>query len=560
VLNLNSLGVIENSYIKILTVYAVSSLLTVLILSKDIEMSKFKISLKFRSIFVIVFIVVSVVGLFFIAYHNADNLAKDLATYSVDLKLKADANSARKYLDSIHGKLSLVNGELRDSFGKPIAGNFEFVDTLHNELGVVATIFVHENDDFKRVSTNIIMENGQRAVGTMLGTANAVYASVHEGKKFFGEANILGKPYVTSYDPIRGETGEVIGIIFIGIPQSDINDLVSSYLKKFTLTFLGFAIATIITIAVILVLFSGYILSSLKKIKLLAENISRGDFTTRITVERHDEVGALVAVLNQSMDNLDTMISEIISAASNLTAAVDQISSGNQSLSQRTTEQASSLEEVAATIEQASAAINMNYDNSVTANKRSEQSFLLAQEGGAMVADAVASINQVNLSAKKIEEITSVINDIAFQTNLLALNAAVEAARAGEQGRGFAVVAGEVRNLAQRSATAAKEIAALIKDTVAKVDEGTEKANKSGDALKEIIQSVKNVGVAVSEITAASSEQKQGINQINVAITELDKMTQQNAALVEETAAASEEMAAQARELSAMMNKFTIKK
>jgi methyl-accepting chemotaxis protein len=184
---------------------------------------------------------------------------------------------------------------------------------------------------------------------------------------------------------------------------------------------------------------------------------------------------------------------------------------------------------------------------------------MLAEEGGRVVYEAVNAINEINDASKKIESIISVINEISFQTNLLALNAAVEAARAGEQGRGFAVVAGEVRNLAQRSGSAAKEIGELIKSTIVKVDKGTSLSNKSGEALKEIIESVKNVGRLVSEINAASEEQKQGAQQINVAISELDSMTQQNAGLVEETASASEEMSNQAQELLATMEKFKIR-
>lgn len=290
-----------------------------------------------------------------------------------------------------------------------------------------------------------------------------------------------------------------------------------------------------------------------------AQKIAIGDFTERIKIDQKDELGMLSNSLNDAADNLEHTVTEIISASNNLAQAVEQISSGNQNLSQRTSEQASALEEVAATIEEANSSINQNYENSLQANRMSETSSIVAVTGGELVGDAVQSINEVNSSAKKIGEITTVINEIAFQTNLLALNAAVEAARAGDQGRGFAVVAGEVRNLAQRAGNAAKEIANLIHDTVTKVENGTEKTYKSGEALKEIIDSVKNVAGVVSEIAAASNEQKQGMDQIATAISDLDSMTQHNAALVEETAAASEEMANQAQELIGLMNQFKIR-
>ena len=290
-----------------------------------------------------------------------------------------------------------------------------------------------------------------------------------------------------------------------------------------------------------------------------AEKIAVGDFTERINIDQKDELGMLSEALNRAADNLEHTVSEIIGASNNLAQAVDQIASGNQNLSQRTSEQASALEEVAATIEEANSSINQNYENSTQASRMSETSSVVAVKGGELVSEAVQSINEVNASAKRIGEITTVINEIAFQTNLLALNAAVEAARAGEQGRGFAVVAGEVRNLAQRAGNAAKEIAQLIHDTVTKVENGTEKTYKSGESLKEIIESVKNVARVVSEIAASSNEQKQGMDQIAIAISDLDSMTQHNAALVEETASASEEMANQAQELMSLMTQFKIR-
>lgn len=290
-----------------------------------------------------------------------------------------------------------------------------------------------------------------------------------------------------------------------------------------------------------------------------AQKIAIGDFTERINLNQKDELGMLSNALNDAADKLEGTVTEIISSSNNLAQAVEQIASGNQNLSQRTSEQASALEEVAATIEEANSSINQNYENSMQASRMSETSSSIAINGGELVGDAVQSINEVNSSAKRIGEITTVINEIAFQTNLLALNAAVEAARAGEQGRGFAVVAGEVRNLAQRAGNAAKEIAQLIHDTVTKVEHGTEKTYKSGESLKEIIESVKNVARVVGEIAASSNEQKQGMDQIATAISDLDSMTQHNAALVEETAGASEEMANQAQELISLMSQFRIR-
>lgn len=291
---------------------------------------------------------------------------------------------------------------------------------------------------------------------------------------------------------------------------------------------------------------------------VFAGKFAEGDLTERIDLDQEDELGLLAKSLNQAADNLERLISSVNLSVNNLTMAVTDISSGNQNLSQRTTEQASSLEEIASTLEEATATIRQTADNTIEANSISDSSTKLAINGGTIVEETVGSINRISESGKKIGEIIAVINEIAFQTNLLALNAAVEAARAGDQGRGFAVVASEVRNLAQRAGSSAKEIEALIKDTLENINQGTSLVTKSGAALNELITSVKEVGRIISEVTASTEEQRQGIDQINTAVMDLDTMTQQNAALVEETASASEEMAAQAGELKELMKQFKI--
>ncbi len=275
-------------------------------------------------------------------------------------------------------------------------------------------------------------------------------------------------------------------------------------------------------------------------------------------LSRKDELGTLGNALQTLSNILRETVVEIIKSSQQVATATQQIGQDNENLSQRTSEQASSLQEIAATIEEANANTKQNSDNAGAASKLAGNTLSLAQNGGEIVEEAVKSIGEINASSARIADIISMINEIAFQTNLLALNAAVEAARAGDQGRGFAVVAGEVRNLAQRSGEAAKEIGILIKDSVSKIDNGTDLVNKSGEALREIIEAVKQVNNLVSEMAAASDEQRRGIEQINTAVTEMDTMTQQNAALVEETASASEEMSSQAQELLAMVQRFNV--
>ncbi len=350
--------------------------------------------------------------------------------------------------------------------------------------------------------------------------------------KFIGSQQKIGEEYVKKEKESESNT-----MLFFGIIQ-----------------LLSVILATIIAI-VLTRNIAGPVAKGLK----FAKRLSEGDFTERIDLDQKDELGQLGASLNMAADNLENLIANSQTVMQSLAQAVEQISGGNQNLSQRTSEQASSLEEIASAIEQTTATIRQNAENALNANAMSEKTSKMARDGALVVNSAVNSINEISQSSKKIGEIISLINEISFQTNLLSLNAAVEAARAGEQGRGFAVVAGEVRNLAQRSATAAKEIGALINDSIDKIGSGTKLVNKSGEALKEIITAVTDVGKVISEIAAASQEQKQGIDQVNKAVTGMDTMTQQNAALVEETAVASEGMATQAQELLAMMIKFKVR-
>lgn len=284
--------------------------------------------------------------------------------------------------------------------------------------------------------------------------------------------------------------------------------------------------------------------------------MAEGDLTARLEGDFKGEFGDFRDAIHATMENLDNLVGQILEGAGNVRSASAEIAQGNTDLSQRTEEQASSLEETASSMEEMTSTVKSNADNARQANQLASAARDKAQEGGEVVDKAVTAMGEINQSSKKIADIIGVIDEIAFQTNLLALNAAVEAARAGEQGRGFAVVATEVRNLAQRSAQAAKEIKTLINDSVERIGEGSKLVDNSGKALEEIVDSVKKVSDIIAEIAAASEEQSTGLDEINKAVTQLDEVTQQNAALVEEAAAASESLDDQSRELLDMMSFF----
>lgn len=290
----------------------------------------------------------------------------------------------------------------------------------------------------------------------------------------------------------------------------------------------------------------------------MLDALANGDLSIRIEKDYQGSFNKLKQDANATADKLTEVINRINTSATLVASGAEEISQGNADLSQRTEEQASSLEETASSMEQMTSTVRQNADNAKVANQLAEETQSKAQLGGEVVNRAVTSMSAINESSKKIADIISVIDEIAFQTNLLALNAAVEAARAGEQGRGFAVVAGEVRNLAQRSAGAAKEIKELIRDSVGKVEDGTLLVNESGATLKEIVIAVQKVTEMISDIAQASEEQSSGIEQVNKAISQMDEMTQQNAALVEEASAAGESMAEQANDMRRLLNFFTI--
>jgi methyl-accepting chemotaxis protein len=263
-----------------------------------------------------------------------------------------------------------------------------------------------------------------------------------------------------------------------------------------------------------------------------------------------------VVGIKNSQQSLSTLIGQVRGAADRIATASDELASGNEDLSERTSEQAANLEETASSMEEMTSTVKQTAENAKQANALAGTARTMAQTGGEVVTNAVASMSEISSASRRIADIISVIDDIAFQTNLLALNAAVEAARVGEQGRGFAVVAAEVRNLAGRSSSAAKEIKNLVQDSVAKVNEGTELVNRSGEQLSEIVASVNQVADIVAGIAAASQEQSVGIEQVNKAVIQMDQITQQNAALVEEASAASQSMNHQARELQVLVSRF----
>ncbi|MDQ9170880.1 Cache 3/Cache 2 fusion domain-containing protein [Oxalobacteraceae bacterium R-40] len=581
---------------------------------------------------------------------EAEHSAKMLASYFPE-KFSVDESSMVTVGE--RSVPTLKNGE------NVLNLQYEVLDRFTERSGATATLFVKTGSDFVRVTTSVKKETGERAVGTMLDHAHPGYALLMSGKSYNGTALLFGKKYHTEYDPIKDESGKVIGVMYVGInidggmkmmrekitamkvgdtggffvldanegknygnlvmaakgegenileqkaadgseyiktiltkKEGDLRYPFSAdgksgekiavfnhlptwnwvvvggtYLEEITHEattlrnmFAGAGtIAVLILAALIYVIMRRSVTAPLAAATVAAQQLASGDLTTRVHTDREDEIGRLLYAMNGISQGLANVVWQVRNGTETIAIASSEIAKGNLDLSSRTEEQASSLEETAASMEELTSTVKQNADNARQANQLAQSASDVAVKGGEVVSQVVHTMEDINESAKKIVDIISVIDGIAFQTNILALNAAVEAARAGEQGRGFAVVASEVRSLAQRSAAAAKEIKSLISDSVEKVGAGTKLVDHAGTTMTEVVSSVRRVTDIMAEITAASQEQSSGIEQVNQAIAQMDQVTQQNAALVEQAAAAAESLQGQANSLAQLVGVFKMK-
>jgi methyl-accepting chemotaxis protein len=333
---------------------------------------------------------------------------------------------------------------------------------------------------------------------------------------------------------------------------------IAAYKSAFTLL-VGVIVAALVVTGVLGYQLYRIISVSLSNIQGTLEDVSQTlDLTHQVRVERMDEVGHTAVAFNKLLSDIGNVVGKVRTSTETVSSAAQQIAAGTGDLSSRTASQAAALEQTASSMEELSSTVGQNADNARQANQLALSASDVAVQGGSVVDQVTQTMSSINESSRKIVDIISVIDGIAFQTNILALNAAVEAARAGEQGRGFAVVATEVRNLAQRSAAAAKEIKVLIEDSVDKVGSGTKLVEQAGATMNEVVTSVRQVTDIVAAISAATDEQNAGIAQVHQAITQMDKVTQENASLVEETAAAAQLLRDQAEELSQAVAAFKI--
>ena len=396
----------------------------------------------------------------------------------------------------------------------------------------------------------VVLRTNYQNLKTAVGNARKAGDDAAAEKIFTGEFTPAAKAYSVAVEGLLAHQRKAIDDTAHAIDAA--NDRANQLLLVLTVL-----MVTIGSLAAWII--SRSITVPLKSAVDIAAKVADGDLTTRFdTHVQRSEIGALMTALKGMNDSLVNVVSQVQTGTRTIASASHEIAAGNMDLSQRTEEQASSLEETASSMEELTSTVRQNADNARQANQLAKTASEVAEKGGAIVGQVVDTMGTINDSSRKIYDIISVIDGIAFQTNILALNAAVEAARAGEQGRGFAVVASEVRNLAQRSAGAAKEIKELIGNSVDQVDIGSKLVKEAGATMDDVVASVRRVTDIMGEITSASSEQSIGIDQVNTAITQMDQVTQQNAALVEEAAAAAASMQEQAERLAEVASSFRL--
>jgi methyl-accepting chemotaxis protein len=385
---------------------------------------------------------------------------------------------------------------------------------------------------------------GLRRAAVVDGSLDAVVAAEQAGK---------GKAAMDAMRIVLADIGKTESML---LAQRALD--VAALKLRTTLVLLGGGATAALLACMLAILLTRNITRPLAEAVALAQRVAQGDLSSDIVVRSHDETGQLMAALRDMNTALVSIVGEVREGTDTIATASAQIAVGTMDLSSRTEQQASSLEETASSMEELTAAVKQNADNALAARSLASAASAVAVKGGAVVSEVVQTMGSINDSSRKIADIIGVIDGIAFQTNILALNAAVEAARAGEQGRGFAVVATEVRNLAQRSASAAKEIKSLIDDSVDKVGAGSKLVDQAGATMQDVVDSVQRLSAIIGDITDASEEQRLGIEQVNEAISQMDQVTQQNAALVEEAAAAATAMQDQAAQLSHAVQVFRL--
>lgn len=523
-----------------------------------------------------------------ISSQGANRMGRALVDHTLRMKIEGDIWSARNAMIDQWGELRFVDGQLVDAQGEPINDRHDFVDSLTQELGVLATVFARDGRDFTRVTTDILTTDGRRAVGTKLGQASAAFAPISAGKRYLGEATILGTSHLTVYEPIKDASGQVIGILFLGLPRAQIDAIVRQGVNRM-LTQLLIGILVVIALGVgVAILFAQLIVTPVKLLSNALHEISSGeaDLTRQLEVAGRNELSALANAFNAFVEKNRELIRRVGASAHQLAEAATQLSSHTEKTREQTQQENAETDQVATAINQMTATVQEVSRNASDAARAAVTTREEAAAGERVVMETISAIEalasevdhasevmgRLHADSDSIGKVLDVIRGIAEQTNLLALNAAIEAARAGDQGRGFAVVADEVRMLASRTQESTTEIQTMIErlqtgasSAVTVMEQGREKAGesvvqarKAGDSLKTISDAINNISDMNTQIASAAEEQSAVTEEINRNISNIAQAVEQTSSGSNQIATASDQLSRLAGELQNLVSRFKV--
>lgn len=555
-------------------------------------------SIKFKLIVYFgILILLSSLAIGTLAYLSGTNGMEDLQRQMLIEKLEGDIASANNYLEVFHGDISLRNGSLYDSNNREIQGNYQMVDAILEDLGDVATIFVKEGDDFQSISSNVVLDDGERAVGTFLGTDSAAYGPVMNGETYLGEADILGTEYFTAYQPLEDSSAQVVALLFVGVSRTTSDLAIASHsaglIKSILLITL---IAIVISLGFVLLIGRG-ITNPIIYLSTEIERLANYDLTksednkVEDIAKKEDEVGNIAASVLNLKNNLGGLVKEVLDTSNQVASSSEELSATSQESSAASMEVAKAIEEIAkgaseqaidtedATtksmeigklMEQNELYVSDLNEAGLDINKRKEEGFHIlnqlvktTKESELATSRIFEVINTTKENAEKIEEASSMIEGISDQTNLLALNASIEAARAGEAGKGFAVVASEIRNLAEQSNIFTDEIKEIIEELKSATDESVSTIKEVGNVLAEQSKGVyetkerfNKIAFSIDTIQKSSRTISDSEREIASKMDELLDIIQSLSAIAEENAANTEESSASIEEQTAGMEEI----